>query len=73
MSKMKNRPVFMCKRCGKALIVADLHTTRPDEDGTLLFELMKGLKDIAYCKQCLNKRQWYINQNRVADWEAGRP
>jgi len=72
MSKMKTQPVLVCKRCGRPFLVKDLHTYVPDEDGTLLFELMRGLKDLP-CPDCSAKQGWYASQGRIKDWERGAP
>jgi len=73
MSKMKTQPILLCKRCGRPVIVKDLHTYVPDEDGRLLHELMLGLKDIQWCPDCVAKRNWYSAQGRIEDWNRGAP
>lgn len=71
MSVMKNKPVLLCKRCGTAYTFS-LSTTSSDAEGNQLFAFMDGIAKDHLCRACQAKKSWYINQNRLADWEAGR-
>ena len=71
MSVMKTRPVFKCRHCGRPLVVSFLATQRPDPEGTLLFELMRNLRKIAYCAPCRAAYNYYSSIGRVADWLRG--
>ena len=73
MSELNTVPVLTCKRCGELYTIAHLSTAQPDVSGDKLRELMRSLGKIGYCPACLQQRQWYIDQNRLPDWEAGRP
>ena len=72
MSVMSTQPVFLCRRCGRPVVVKRLATTVDDPDGILLHEMMQGLSKIALCPYHQAQRNWYIAQGRGADWEAGR-
>jgi hypothetical protein len=72
MSQMKNRPVLLCRRCGKAYTFA-LLTTTPDAAGEQLYKFMDGILKDHLCDDCKRKQTWYAGQGRLADWEAGRP
>jgi hypothetical protein len=73
MSEMKTQPVFLCRRCGTPVVVNHLSTATSDPEGKLLSELMKGLGKIALCPYHQAQRDWYAQQGRMEDWEAGRP
>ena len=72
MSKMSTKPVLLCRRCGKPLVVTRLETTVPDEDGSLLHDFMSNLHKIALCKFHQAQRTFYAKKGRLDDWEAGR-
>jgi len=44
-----------------------------DPDGTLLHDMMSNLHKIALCDHCQRQRNWYAQNDRIEDWEAGRP
>lgn len=67
MSKMATVPVFACRYCGKPVYVTNLSTRIDDPNSELLFKLMEGLRDIAMCKECRNRYNWYASQNRAAE------
>ena len=73
MSVMQTRPVFLCRRCKRPLVVTHLSTVQSDPDGTLLHDMMSNLHKIALCKHCQRQRNWYAQNDRIEDWEAGRP
>lgn len=64
MAQMATNPVFACRKCGTPVIVSHLSSMRDDADSSLLKELMQGLKDIALCKYCRLKYNWYASQGR---------
>jgi hypothetical protein len=71
MSVMSTRPVLLCRRCGRPLVVRLLATQRPDENGTLLREFMRNLSKIAYCREHRAQYNYYVAQGRVQDWLRG--
>jgi len=73
MSTMSTQPVFMCRRCGRPVVVTLLQTTRPDPDGTQLEQLMKGLGKIALCDFHQAQKNYYASIGRSDDWERGNP
>jgi hypothetical protein len=73
MSVMQTQPVFLCRRCKRPLVVAHLSTASPDPDGRLLHDMMSNLHKIALCDHCQKQRTWYAQNDRIEDWEAGRP
>ena len=73
MSELSTQPVFTCKRCSVLYTVSHLSTAFSDPDGAELRRFMNNLKKIGYCPTCLQIRNWYIEQGRVEDFEAGRP
>jgi hypothetical protein len=73
MSVMQTEPVFLCRRCNRPLVVKHLSTTSADPDGRLLHEFMANLHKIAFCDLCRKQRNWYAANDRIEDWEAGRP
>ncbi len=72
MSEMNTRPVLICKGCGKIYTFA-AHTSKPDAEGEFLNKIMIEVAKDNLCADCTAKKSWYIQQNRVLDWEAGRP
>jgi len=68
---MSTRPVFFCRRCGRAVVVTLLATQRPDENGALLNEFMRNLSKIAYCREHRRQRNYYASIGRVDAWERG--
>jgi len=73
MSVMQTQPVFLCRRCKRPLVVTHLSTVSPDPDGRLLHDMMSNLHKIALCNNCQKQRTWYAQNDRIEDWEAGRP
>ena len=73
MSELSTTPVFICKRCGELYTISHLSTAQPDVSGEQLKDFMRALSKIGYCPACLQQKQWYIDQDRLPDWEAGRP
>jgi len=71
MSVMKTKPVLICKRCGRAYTFF-LKTSIEDVEGKILYQLMDGILKDGYCDQCFAQRNWYSQQGRLSDWEAGR-
>jgi hypothetical protein len=72
MSEMSTQPVLKCKRCGKVYTFS-LRTTTPDSEGALLHKLMDGVLKDGLCSDCTARKSWYIQQNRLPDWEKGLP
>ncbi len=73
MSQMKSAVVLRCVRCGRPVILAHLSTTQPDVNGDELHRMMHNVAAKALCEHCQNARLYYIQENRLEDWEAGRP
>ena len=73
MSELSTTPVLVCKRCGEMYTVAHLSTASPDVEGKKLHELAVSLSKMGYCSVCMKRRQWYEQQGRLEDFEAGRP
>jgi ribosomal protein L40E len=69
MAEMQNIPVLICKRCSKAYSFS-AHTNN-DQEGTLLFQVMHEMAEEKLCAECTARKSWYIQQNRLADWERG--
>ena len=70
MSQMKDRPVLFCKRCGRAYTFT-LSTTAPDQEAKQLYTFMDDVLKDHLCAACTAAKSWYINQNRLPEWEAG--
>ncbi len=70
---MQTTPVLLCYRCGRPVVVKDLHTTRADPSGELLGRLMQGLRKIALCNFHQRQRNHYASLGRIEDWERGLP
>lgn len=68
MSQMSTVPVFKCRDCGAPVYVTYLSTQVNDPDGKLLEELMKGMADVARCKDCRARWNWYASQNRSEEY-----
>ena len=64
MAQMATIPVFACRKCGAPVYVTHLSSVGNDADASKLKELMQGLADIALCKYCQMKYNWYASQNR---------
>lgn len=71
MAVFTNTPVFFCHRCGKPLLGFGM--TVNDPYGENLHIVAKVLSENAICKDCKNRRLYYIHEGRLQDWEAGRP
>ena len=72
MSQLNVKPVLLCRRCGRPLVVSHLSTTNPDPDGRELHALSQNISKIALCEFHRRQRDWYIMQGRGEDWEKGR-
>jgi len=72
MSEMQNSPVLQCKRCNKTYTFA-LRTMSPDQEGEQLYKFMDEILKDGLCADCTARKSWYIQQNRLADWEKGLP
>jgi hypothetical protein len=70
MPVMSTAPVFLCRRCG-APVVFTYFETYNDPEGKIFFDLMSKLKSEALCDFHREQREFYANQNRLADWESG--
>ena len=66
MSQLSTHPAYSCLGCGKWGQVTHLATAGPDPDASKLRGLMKGLRKIAKCKECL-KRDRYMAENPLTD------
>jgi len=73
MSELSTEPVLKCKRCGELYTISHLSTLSPDPDGAKLSEFISNIAKMGYCQTCLQARQWYIDQGRLADFEIGVP
>lgn len=72
MSQMNTKPVLLCRRCGRPLVVSHLSTSKPDPSGEELHGLIANLSKIALCDYHRRQRDYYIMQGRGEDWEKGR-
>ena len=61
---MATIPVFACRKCGTPVYVTRLESLSNDPDASKLKELMKGLADIALCKYCQMKYNYFAAQGR---------
>ena len=72
MSEMITQPVLKCKRCGNPYTFS-LRTMNADQEGTQLFKFMDGILQDGLCADCIARKSWYIQQNRLEDSEKGAP
>lgn len=72
MAQFSTKPVFMCKRCGRPLVLTSGGSFN-DPEGALLHVIAKAAAENALCAECNAKKMWYARQGRLSDWEAGRP
>ena len=72
MAQFSTTPVFLCKRCGRPLILTSGGSFN-DPEGKMLHIIAKAAAENALCAECNAKKSWYVSQGRLADWEAGRP
>jgi hypothetical protein len=68
MAQMATVPVFACRGCGKPVYAVKLESFGDDPDASKLKELMQGLKDIALCKYCRMKYNWFASQGRSSEF-----
>lgn len=66
MSQLSTMPIFKCRVCGKPIILTKLCTTIPDEDCSLLNDMIKGIAKVAICDDC-RKREIYLLENNRGD------
>jgi len=67
---MATVPVYACKVCGKPVYVTHLSTSKADSSAEMLKTLMQGLRNIALCKYCQMKRNYYATQGREEEFLA---
>jgi len=67
MAQMATIPVFACRRCGKPVYVTHLSSAK-DPDASKLKELMKGLSDIALCRNCRETYNYLASQGRSEEF-----
>jgi len=72
MAQFSTTPVFLCKRCGRPLVLTSGGSFN-DSEGKMLPIIAKTVAENALCSECNAKKVWYMNQGRISDWEAGRP
>jgi len=71
MAIMSTVAVLHCPRCGKPVVSQHVETYK-DASGEKLHRIMAHLGEIAYCKDCLAARNYYIQVRRLPEWFGGR-
>jgi hypothetical protein len=66
----KITPVFFCKRCGEPVYL--YANTRDDPTGALMERVVASMSKLALCEFHRKQQEYYIQQGRLEDWEAGR-
>ena len=67
MSQLSTVPVYKCPRCG-TLVTMTAKTYVPDEKGDLLQKIAKNMGKVAFCRECLNAKQYFDSHGRPEDF-----
>jgi len=72
MSKLSTTPVLHCTHCGKVIKLTFLATTKSDADGTLLWDIFRGVADTALCNYCQKQYNYLAKEGRTNEWIQNR-